>query len=199
MADRSRQTTSIGQMGPPGSARRTASWQRRARSRQISLGQSIKAGISFSRPGRTILMPKGIQEDLPTYDGTDAATPFAGPLGEYIGRRISSLHGLKLLGANLEILMPEASSSLGHWHDLNDELVVVLKGELVLVDNVGGTALGAGEIAVRPAGGENGPYLLSSSPARLCERVERDCQHNDHANYDLLDVGRYVQDDQTVE
>ncbi|MEO0913553.1 MAG: cupin domain-containing protein [Pseudomonadota bacterium] len=110
-------------------------------------------------------MPKVRVEELPTFDGPDAAAPYAGPLGPYIGRAISKSMGLKHLGANVETLKPGSASSHRHWHDLTDELVVVLTGELVLVEDDGETSLRAGDIAVFPAGAENGHCLRNRSNA----------------------------------
>ena len=108
-------------------------------------------------------MPKVIIEDLPIYDGPDAAAPFAGPLGEFVGRAISKHHGMNHLGANIETLEPGAESSHRHWHDRTDELVVVLNGELILLDDEGSTVLKEGEIAAFPAGEPNGHCLANQS------------------------------------
>ncbi|MFC3612316.1 cupin domain-containing protein [Lutimaribacter marinistellae] len=108
-------------------------------------------------------MPKVVLDDLPVHDGPDAVEAVAGPLGPYEGRAISQAHGLERLGANVETLMPGAASSHRHWHDSNDELVVVLSGEVMLVEDGGETRLGAGDIAVFPAGVENGHCLRNGS------------------------------------
>jgi uncharacterized cupin superfamily protein len=110
-------------------------------------------------------MPKVDFESLPTYSGPDAAAPFAGPLGDFVGRAISAHHRLRHLGANIETLMPGASSSHRHWHDRTDELVVVLTGDLVLIDDAGNTGLKAGDIAVFPAGDRNGHCVTNRSAA----------------------------------
>lgn len=133
-------------------------------------------------------MPKVNQVELPAHTGPDAAAPFAGQLGDYIGRAISGLYGLKRLGANLEVLMPGASSSHRHWHDLTDELVIVLKGELVLVENDGETPLGAGDIAVFPAGAENGHCLRNDSSVSAEFLVVGTRDPNDTCYYSDVDL-----------
>jgi len=114
-------------------------------------------------------MPKIDLENVPTYDGPDTAAPFAGDLGQYIGRAVGAAGGLQNLGANLETLMPGAASSHRHWHDLTDELVVVLKGQLTLIEDEGETVMQAGDIAAFPAGVENGHCLQNqtSEPAEF--------------------------------
>jgi uncharacterized cupin superfamily protein len=134
-------------------------------------------------------MPKVIVEDLPTYDGPDAAAPFAGLLGEYVGRAVSRHHGLNHLGANIETLMPGASSSHRHWHDRTDEMVVILNGELVLLDDAGSTLLKAGDLAVFPAGDPNGHCLTnqSSAPATFLVAGTRDAEDRCfYADIDLV-------------
>ena len=130
-------------------------------------------------------MPKVVPETLPTYGGPDAAAPFAGPLGAYVGRAISEAAGLRRLGANIETLEPGAASSHRHWHDRTDELVVVLAGALVLVEDDGETRLGPGEIAAFPAGVADGHCLVnrSDAPATFLVVGTRDptdlCHHAD--------------------
>ncbi len=133
-------------------------------------------------------MPKVIIEDLPTYDGPDAAEPFAGSLGDYIGRAISKHHELNHLGANIETLMPGASSSHRHWHDRTDELVVVLEGELALIDDAGSTLLKAGEVAAFPAGEPNGHCLTNQADAPATFLVVGTRDAEDRCFYTNIDL-----------
>ena len=93
-------------------------------------------------------MPKVEPSRLPIHNGPDAAAPFGGPLGDYVGRAVSATYGLRQLGVNIETLSPGAASSHRHWHDRDEELVVVLSGTLTLIDDSGATELAAGDIAV---------------------------------------------------
>src|SRR5688572_16888395 len=45
--------------------------------------------------------------------------------------------GLTMFGVNRMMMEPGAASSLRHWHTHEDELVVILEGELVLITNEG--------------------------------------------------------------
>lgn len=133
-------------------------------------------------------MPKVIPEELERYNGPHAAEPFAGPLGAYIGRRISSSAGMTKLGVNLETLMPGAFSSHRHWHDLTDELVVVLKGELVLIEDQGETLMRAGDIAAFPAGVANGHCLQNRSESAAEFVVVGSQDQNDRCFYSDIDL-----------
>ena len=59
--------------------------------------------------------------------------------------------GLAQFGAHLERLPPGSRSSHRHWHETEDELVFVLSGELVLIEDTE-TVLRAGDAAAWAAG-----------------------------------------------
>jgi len=67
------------------------------------------------------------------------------------------------MGASHCVLKPGAWSSQRHWHDDEDELVVMLSGEAVLVDDTGETVVRAGDVAAFPAGDGNGHHLQNRS------------------------------------
>ncbi len=70
---------------------------------------------------------------------------------------------LTQFGANIVILAPGALSSLRHWHEEQDEVLVVLSGNLTLRDDHGDTALAPGDVATFPAGDANGHHLINTS------------------------------------
>lgn len=80
-------------------------------------------------------------------------------------QRFGSLAGFTHLGANYVTLDPGAWSSQRHWHHGEDELVVMLAGEAVLVEDDGETVVGPGDICVWPAGAANGHCLQNRSDA----------------------------------
>src|ERR1700761_5782992 len=59
--------------------------------------------------------------------------------------------GLAQFGVHVERLPPGSRSSHRHWHETEDEFVLVLSGELVLVEDVE-TVLRAGDAAAWAAG-----------------------------------------------
>ena len=73
--------------------------------------------------------------------------------------------GLTDLGAAHVVLKPGAWSSQRHWHAEEDELVVILSGEAVLVEDDGETVLRAGDVAAWPKGVRNGHCLQNRSDA----------------------------------
>src|ERR1700740_2559181 len=54
-------------------------------------------------------------------------------------------YGLTQFGVNRVELAPGSWSTQRHWHKTNDEVVVVVSGELVLVTDDGEEVLGAGD------------------------------------------------------
>jgi len=128
-------------------------------------------------------MPKVVPDSLPTFNGPDAAAPFAGDLGRYVGRAVSGHYGLDHLGANIETLMPDARSSHRHWHDKNNELVVVLSGELWLIEEDAETPLATGDVAVFAAGVPNGHCLENRSSAPATFLVVGTRLPNDRCHY----------------
>jgi uncharacterized cupin superfamily protein len=84
-------------------------------------------------------------------------------------QRLGQVFGLTDFGANVTTLEPGAWSSQRHWHQGEDELVVMLEGEATLVEDEGETILRAGDVAIFPKGIANGHHLInrSATPCRL--------------------------------
>ncbi len=75
-------------------------------------------------------------------------------------RRLAPAGGLTDFGVSHVTLKPGAWSSQRHWHDGEDEFLVMLSGEAVLVEDDGRTVLRAGDCAAWPKGSTNGHHLL---------------------------------------
>jgi uncharacterized cupin superfamily protein len=82
----------------------------------------------------------------------------------YAHKVLGDAAGLTRIGAHLERLPPGARSSLRHWHEAEDELVYVLEGEVVLVEDAE-TTLRAGDAAAWKAGAPVGHCLENRSGA----------------------------------
>ncbi len=80
-------------------------------------------------------------------------------------RRIGDAAGLTQYGVNLVTLAPGAMSSLRHWHETQDEFLVVTAGLCTLVDDTGATELAPGDCAAFPAGDANGHHIVNRSDA----------------------------------
>lgn len=78
-------------------------------------------------------------------------------------RRLARAGGLTDFGASLVRLEPGAWSSQRHWHDNEDELLIMIEGEAVLAEDNGETLLQAGDIAAFPKGTGNGHHLRNES------------------------------------
>lgn len=102
-------------------------------------------------------------------------------------RRFGESAGLRELGANHVTLEPGAWSSQRHWHFTEDELVVMLTGEAVLVEDKGETALLPGDICVWPAGAENGHCIQNRSEAP-CSFLAVSAGHDTGGIYSDIDM-----------
>lgn len=85
------------------------------------------------------------------------------PLGAYAHRNLGDLGGLTQFGVHIERLPPGTSSSLCHWHETEDEFILMLSGEVILVEDGTETRLVAGDAAAWPAGVPNGHCLKNRS------------------------------------
>ena len=108
-------------------------------------------------------MPKINISKLPTKTGSSYPAPHH---LDFEGRHQTALGngaGLTQFGVNLVKLEPGARSSLRHWHQEQDEFLVVMDGTLTLVDDTGDTELHPGDCAAFPAGDENGHHMVNKS------------------------------------
>ena len=107
-------------------------------------------------------MPKIDIASLPV----DSRTNYPEPLNQVVvGRsrkRLGVAAGLQQFGVNLTTLKPGAASALRHWHEKEDELVYLLEGELVLVEEDNETVLKPGDAAGFKANVANGHHLVGS-------------------------------------
>jgi uncharacterized cupin superfamily protein len=106
-------------------------------------------------------MPK---VDLGSIEPTNA-TGYPPPLNQPVAgrwqRKVAEVAGLTDLGARHVVLEPGAWSSQRHWHEGEDELLVMLTGCAVLIEDDGETELVPGDIAAWPKGIRNGHHLVN--------------------------------------
>lgn len=96
------------------------------------------------------------QTDSTTYPAEHAAMV----AGRWV-RRLGPASGLADFGVSHVVLKPGAGSSHRHWHEDEDEFVILLSGEAVLVEDEGRTLLIAGDMAAFPKGEPNGHHLVN--------------------------------------
>lgn len=108
-------------------------------------------------------MPKLELDAIPQTNATGYPPPFDAAVAGRWYRRLAPVAGLTLMGASHVTLAPGAYSSQRHWHRAEDELVVMIAGEAVLIDDTGETPVGPGDVLAFPAGEANGHHLHNRS------------------------------------
>ncbi len=108
-------------------------------------------------------MPKIDLSAIHPTNATGYPSVHAAVVGGRWYRRLAPAIGLSDFGASHVTLKPGAWSAQRHWHEGEDELLVMLSGEAVLVDDDGETPMRTGEIAAFPKGDRNGHCLRNDS------------------------------------
>jgi uncharacterized cupin superfamily protein len=97
----------------------------------------------------------------------DSRSTYPDPLNQVVSgrsrKRLGNAAGLDQFGVNLTTLKPGAASALRHWHEKEDELVYILEGEVVLIEDEGETVLKPGDAAGFKANVKNGHHLINRS------------------------------------
>lgn len=134
-------------------------------------------------------MPKLDLDTIPQTNATGYPDPYDKPVAGRWYRRLAPGCGLTTMGASHVVLKPGAWSSQRHWHAAEDELLVMLAGEAVLVEDGGESVLRPGDVAAWAAGARNGHHLQN--------RGEADCvfvvvsagdREKDHGEYPDIDM-----------
>jgi uncharacterized cupin superfamily protein len=95
--------------------------------------------------------------------GSSYPPPFDAPCATRVRRRLGDAAGLTDFGVNLLRLPPGSWSSQRHWHELEDEFVYVLEGEVRLITDGGEETLRPGDCAGFKAGVADGHHLINRS------------------------------------
>ncbi len=108
-------------------------------------------------------MPKLELETIEQVNRTTYPQAFAPGMTGRFYRRLAPASGLTDFGVSYVTLKPGGISSQRHWHEEEDEMVVMLSGEAVLIEDVGETPLRGGDVAAFPKGAANGHHLVNRS------------------------------------
>ena len=108
-------------------------------------------------------MPKIDLDSIEQTNRTGYPPPFNQQVAGRWYRRLAPATGLSEFGASEVTLEPGAWSSQRHWHDGEDEFLVMIEGEAVLVEDDGRTTLRPGDLAAWPKGSTNGHHLINES------------------------------------
>jgi uncharacterized cupin superfamily protein len=146
-------------------------------------------------------MPKIDLEAVEQVNRTGYPPPFNQEVQGRWYRRLAPATGLTDFGVSHVTLKPGAWSSQRHWHNGEDEFLVMLSGEAVLVEDDGRTILCAGDCVAWPKGSTNGHHLRNESDSD-CVFVVVGGGSNTGGGYSDVDLmftadGRYVHKDGT--
>lgn len=111
-----------------------------------------------------------------------------GGLGRYSYQLLSDPGGLTQFGAFIEVLHPGARSGFRHWHATEDEMVYILTGEVLLIED-SETLLRPGEAAAWPAGHPIGHCLENRSAtdaSYLVIGTRHKCDTFHYPHHDLI-------------
>ena len=108
-------------------------------------------------------MPRVDLATIEQRNGTGYPAPYAAAVAKRWVRRLGPVFGFSDFGVSHVVLKPGASSSQRHWHEDEDEFLVMLSGKAVLVEEEGRTILIAGDMAAFPKGRPDGHHLLNES------------------------------------
>lgn len=148
-------------------------------------------------------MPKLDLDSIEQTNRTGYPPPYDSPMAKRHYRRLAPAGGLEDFGASHVTLEPGGISSQRHWHEGEDELVVMLDGEAVLVEDEGETVMRAGDVAAFPKGVANGHHLVNRSD-RPCVFVAIGKPATSDCHYPDIDLhldaasGAYVRKDGSV-
>lgn len=110
-------------------------------------------------------MPKIDIDAIPQSNATGYPEPFDREVEGRWWRRLAPVAGLTQMGASHVVLKPGGWSSQRHWHEGEDEMVIMLSGTAVLIEDEGETIMQPGDVAAWPAGVRNGHHLVNRSAA----------------------------------
>jgi uncharacterized cupin superfamily protein len=133
-------------------------------------------------------MPKIDITQAPRGSGTRYPPPHDEPCKKREWHKLGDAAGLTQFGVNLVRLAPGVWSSQRHWHELEDEFVYLLEGELVLVTDEGETTVGPGDCAGFQAGVRNGHCFQNRSTKDAVLLVVGSRIDGDNGGYSDIDM-----------
>ena len=145
-------------------------------------------------------MPKLDLDSIPEANHTLYPAPFAAPMAKRWVRRLAVPAGLQDFGASHVTLRPGGISSQRHWHADEDELLVMIAGEAVLIEDEGETVLRPGDVAAFPKGVPNGHHLVNRSDSdcvfvAVGKPAAGDCYYPDVDMHFEGATGRFIRKD----
>jgi uncharacterized cupin superfamily protein len=108
-------------------------------------------------------MPKIDLDAIAQQNTTGYPAPFHEAVAGRWVRRLAPATGLTEMGVSHVVLKPGAWSSQRHWHEGEDEFLVMLSGEAVMVEDEGETILRPGDLVAWPKAVRNGHKVVNRS------------------------------------
>ncbi len=108
-------------------------------------------------------MPRIDLDAIEAKSGTDYPPPHDAPVRARRYKPLAGPGGITDFAANLVMLGAGVWSSQRHWHEGEDEFLVMLSGSAMLVDDAGETPLGAGDCVAFPKNDGNGHHLVGGA------------------------------------
>lgn len=146
-------------------------------------------------------MPKVDLSQIDQINTTGYPPPFNEDVAGRFVRRLRPALGLTDFGASEVTLQPGAWSSQRHWHDGEDEFMVMIEGEAVLVEDEGRTIMRPGDLAAWPKGTGIGHHLINETdwPCRFIVFGGMNCTGGGYSDIDMLFTadGTYTHKDGT--
>ena len=129
-------------------------------------------------------MPKVDLSAIEQTNRTGYPPPFDRQVAGRHYRKLATALGLTDFGVTEATLEPGAWSSQRHWHEGEDEIVVMVEGQAVLIEDDGETIMRPGDIAAFRKGVANGHHLVNRSgePCRFVavgRPAASDCHYPD--------------------
>ena len=129
-------------------------------------------------------MPRIDLDSIEQTNTTGYPSPYDREVADRFARKIGIALGFTDFGVTETTLKPGAWSSQRHWHEAEDELVVMIEGEAVLVEEDGETVMRAGDLAAFRKGVANGHHFVNRSdrPCRFIaigKPAASDCHYPD--------------------
>ena len=110
-------------------------------------------------------MPKLDLDTIPSTNRTGYPPPFSDAVRGRWYKRLGPASGLTDFGVSHVTLEPGAWSSQRHWHEGEDEFLVLLAGAAVLVDDTGEHSLRPGDCVAFPRNDGNAHCVQNRSEA----------------------------------
>lgn len=139
-------------------------------------------------------MPKIDTASIVPNKGSGYPEPFRELASQKSRLELGQAANLTQFGVSLMTIEPGGISSQRHWHEGEDEFLLMLSGELVLVEEDGETIMRTGDMAGFKAGVANGHHMVNRSNTEAKILIVGTSGASDICHYPDIDL-RYENDE----